>query len=79
MQLIIEYMLNAQNAQLNAIIDKSQQIKSLIHANKKLEIDKLKLKENLKSAEHSMVASFLSSCNACIISQSYSKQIVFHP
>merc|ERR1711991_520560 len=57
MQLIIEYMLNAQNAQLNTIIDKSQQIKSLMHTKEKLETDKMKLKENLKSAENTMVSS----------------------
>ena len=56
MQLIIEYMLNAQNAQLNTIIDKSQQIKSLMHTKEKLETDKMKLKENLKSAENTMVS-----------------------
>ena len=48
MQLIIEYMLNAQNAQLNTIIDKSHHIKSLMNTIKKLETDKMKLKGNLK-------------------------------
>ena len=56
MQLIIEYMLNAQNAQLNTIIDKSHHIKSLMNTIKKLETDKMKLKGNLKTANHNVVS-----------------------
>ena len=50
---------NAQNAQLTTINSKSQEIKSFMKAARKLENDKIKLKEGLKSAESSMVCTYL--------------------